>query len=131
MKTIKSALLIIVSLFSLSVLASEWSHQQVSSEVHLSFTQRWLPPTYGSNGGAVAGLFYIDVRTEGPSLVRSARIFKKGRLISNVQMIEDHESHFYGRQENIVSYADFLYFGQKYTLEIDINGQMNEIEFTL
>lgn len=131
MKTIKSALLIIVSLFSFSLMASEWSHQQLNSEVHISFTKRWLPPTYGSNGGAVAGIFYLDVRTEKPALVESARLYRKGKLISDIQMIEDHERHFYGRQENIVTYADFIYIGQEYELEVVIDGQIKRNSFRL
>jgi len=94
MKTIKSAFLIIVSLLSFTLMASDWNHQQLNSELHISYTKSWLAPTYGSNGGAVAGIFYLDVRTEKPALVESARVYKKGKLISSIQMIEDHERHF-------------------------------------
>lgn len=131
MKTIKSALLIIASILSFSLMAGDWNHQQLNSEVHISFTKRWLPATYGSNGGAVAGIFYIDVRTNQPSLVESARIYKEGKLVSTIHMIEDHERHSYGRQENIFTYADFLYVGQEYEIEVVIDGQFRRSQFRL
>ncbi|PIP95534.1 MAG: hypothetical protein COW00_11565 [Bdellovibrio sp. CG12_big_fil_rev_8_21_14_0_65_39_13] len=131
MKTIKSVLLIIASLFSFALPASEWNHQQLNTEVQISFTKRWLVPTYGSRGGMVAGIFYVDVRTHQASLVESVRLFRNGQLVSVIPMVEDHEKHFYGRQQNLVTYADFLYVGQEYVLEVVIDGQLKRSHFRL
>lgn len=131
MKALKTALLMIIALTSLSANAAEWNHLQVTPQIRLSYTQDYLPATYGASGGKVAGLFYVDVNTQSAAKVESVTIYKAQAAVLSFPLIKDTATHFYGKALRARTYADHVYFGQAYVIEVVIDGRLVRAGFKL
>jgi hypothetical protein len=135
----KALIITIITLFSQITFASNWKHVNHQNEhysLRLSYTSSYLPATYGSAGGEIAGLFYIDLyssRTFNSERVEIFEIQRDGRLykVSQFDLIEDHGRHFYGKKPSGRTYADQIWKKRDYLYKIYVDGRIIEGKFKI
>ena len=135
MTSFKILTLALISLMTQLAFAQNWKHQELNKDgytVKISYTRTTLAATYGSNGGAVANEFYVDLFSSRPAFAQSADILDAaGSTLSRLPFHEDTQSHFWAVKSQGPSYADFLYVNQTYALKILVDGREIIFKFKL
>lgn len=135
----KTLITIIIALFTQITFASEWKHMNQQNDIYnirLSYTYSYLPATYGSEGGAIAGLFYVDLysyRAFKSDRVEIFEIQRDGRLyrVAQFDLTEDHGSHSYGKKPTGRTYADQIWKKKEYLYRIYVDGRIIEGRFKI
>ncbi|MFP5386937.1 MAG: hypothetical protein ACLGHN_12710 [Bacteriovoracia bacterium] len=130
----KALIITIITLFSQITFANNWKHiyhQNDQYSIRLSYTSSYLPATYGSNGGVIAGLFYIDVYSAQAFRSDRVEIFEiqpEGRLykVTQFNMIENHGRHAFGQKPKGRTYGDEIWKRRSYLYQIYVDGRIVE-----
>lgn len=132
----KALVFMIIALFSNLTLANDWKeivHNREGYTVRLSYTSDWLPATYGSHGGSIAGIFYVDVYGKNAMNATEVEITEEntGNLISRFSFSQDHSKHFYAKMPRGSSYGDKIWFKKNYNFKVIVDGRVIEGKFRL
>lgn len=135
----KALVLMIIALFSNYTLANNWQEQIQNREgysVRLSYTSQWLPATYGSEGGSIAGIFYVDIFSQNGMNAEKVEIVEKlndGRemKVSEFKFSQDHARHFYAKKPAGKTYADQIWTRKNYIYRITVDGKLIEGRFKI
>lgn len=130
----KALVLMIIALFSNYTLANNWKEIIQNREdytVRLSYTSEWLPATYGSEGGSVAGLFYVDIYGKRAMSVTEVDIIEEGSgtLVSRFNFTQDNAQHFYAQKPSGRTYADQIWGRKSYRYKVNVDGRIIEGKF--
>lgn len=135
----KALVLMIIALFSNYTLANNWQEQIQNREgysVRLSYTADWLPATYGSNGGSVAGIFYIEIFSQTGMHADKVEIIEKLNddrefKVAEFKFSQDHSRHFYAKKPSAETYANLIWARKNYIYRITVDGRTIEGKFKI
>lgn len=132
----KTLVLMIIALFSNYTLANNWKEIIQNREgytVRLSYTSDWLPATYGSEGGSVAGIFYVDVFGKNALNASDVEITEEGTgaLVTRFNFVQDNATHFYAKKPSGRTYADQIWERKTYNYKVNVDGRLIEGKFRL
>lgn len=138
MKNLKAIIVICLALLTQVVFAGEWNQLEVNREgylVKVSYTKRFVTPTYGTNGGVMTGKLFVDLYTNRASLAQKVEIlevYQNGSrsVISRGTFNEDTQSHHWVQLDK-GGYAGTLAIGPTYLLELTVDGRIVEMKIKL
>jgi len=135
----KTLVLLIIALFSNYTLANNWQELIQNREgysIRLSYTSEWLPATYGSEGGSIAGILYVDLYSQSGMNAEKVEILEKlndGREIevSEFKFVQENSKHSYAKKPAGKTYADQIWARKNYIYKITVDGKLIEGRFKI
>lgn len=128
MKNLKAIILLCLTILSGLASASEWTYSEVNQEGHyvkLSYTKKWVTPTYGVHGGMMTGELYVDVYSLRPAKVEKIEILDTYDTIEK-DFIETKPTHHWLKLHRENSYAGTLSIGKSYGIKVHVDGRVLE-----